>query len=333
MFLSSSHKRSKSLKRLTKTKISTPISTLPTQLNVPKKIIKALYDYRAQGPHELSFRKGDFFHVIGRENDTEWYEASNPATDTRGIVPVSYFQVIERTGSRPMSLSSSSTSSTEDHKQKRVYGVVMYDFTAERPDELSAQAGESIVIIAQSTKDWYVAKPISRLGGPGLIPVSFVQVRDAQTGQAVESVQLPPVEDWKKMTQLYEASSIPLGVIEQKKKDSVVFAQINSFILEGGQYWFVLYAKTARGMHRILYRLYDGKYDIIPETIVFIYWFLDFYDFQLHLLKTYPVEAGQGDRERILPYMPGPLKEVDDKVTGKKKRNKCLTMSNNDVYL
>ncbi|CEI96475.1 Putative BEM1-like protein [Rhizopus microsporus] len=301
MFLSSSHKRSKSLKRLTKTKISTPISTLPTQLNVPKKIIKALYDYRAQGPHELSFRKGDFFHVIGRENDTEWYEASNPATDTRGIVPVSYFQVIERTGSRPMSLSSSSTSSTEDHKQKRVYGVVMYDFAAERPDELSAQAGESIVIIAQSTKDWYVAKPISRLGGPGLIPVSFVQVRDAQTGQAVESVQLPPVEDWKKMTQLYEASSIPLGVIEQKKKDSVVFAQINSFILEGGQYWFVLYAKTARGMHRILYRLYD-----------------DFYDFQLHLLKTYPVEAGQGDRERILPYMPGPLKEVDDKVTAER---------------
>ncbi|KAG0791152.1 hypothetical protein G6F22_006217 [Rhizopus arrhizus] len=181
---------------------------------------------------------------------------------------------------------------------RKLYGVVLYDFKAERPDELDAQAGESIVIIAQSNHEWFVAKPIGRLGGPGLIPVSFVEVRDAQTGESVEAVQLPPVKDWKKMTQMYEASTIPLGVIEQKKKDVVVFAAINSFILEGDQYWFVLYAKTMRGMHRILYRLYD-----------------DFYDFQLNLLQTYPAEAGQEDSDRILPYMPGPLKEIDDKVT------------------
>ena len=55
-----------------------------------------------------------------------------------------------------------------------VYGVVQYDFNAERPDELEAKAGEAIVVIAQSNPEWFVAKPIGRLGGPGLIPVSFI---------------------------------------------------------------------------------------------------------------------------------------------------------------
>lgn len=258
MFLSNKKERSKSLKRLVKNKISTPVAVQPTKIEIPKKIIKALYDHRGQGPHELSFQKGDFFHVIGRENDPEWYEASNPATNSRGIVPVKSFQVIERTLKRPTS-SSTSGSDSSDYAHRKLYGVVLYDFVAERPDELDASAGESIVIIAQSNHEWFLAKPIGRLGGPGLIPVSFVEVKDAQTGEAVDAVQLPPVKDWKKMTQLYEASTIPLGVLEQKKKDLVIFASINSFILEGDQYWFVLYAKTSLGMHRILYRLYDGN--------------------------------------------------------------------------
>ncbi|CRK48873.1 hypothetical protein BN1723_008231 [Verticillium longisporum] len=35
----------------------------------PKKVIRALYDYEAQSEQELSFSRGDFFHVIGKEND------------------------------------------------------------------------------------------------------------------------------------------------------------------------------------------------------------------------------------------------------------------------
>lgn len=53
--------------------------------------------------------------------------------------------------------------------------------------------------------------------------------------------------------------------------------------------------------------------------IVLIYQIhIDFYDFQINLLNEYPVEAGKADRERILPYMPGPLTQVDDDITGKK---------------
>lgn len=99
-----------------------------------------------------------------------------------------------------------------------VYGIVQYDFKAERPDELDAKAGEAIIVIAQSNPEWFVAKPITRLGGPGLIPVSFIEIRDMTTGHAVTDTQsavnragVPKVEEWKKMAANYKNSSIPLG--------------------------------------------------------------------------------------------------------------------------
>lgn len=77
-----------------KNQISTPV--IQTSTNSPKKVIKALYDYNAQSPNELSFARGDFFLVAGREGDTSFYEAFNPITNSRGIVPVPYFQVLEK---------------------------------------------------------------------------------------------------------------------------------------------------------------------------------------------------------------------------------------------
>lgn len=218
----------------------------------PKKVIRALYDYEAQSSQELSFQKGDFFHVIGRENDTDWYEACNPALpDARGLVPVAFFQALGKTerDSGQSDKSSPQAVRMPDHDSgysdtsgsgtligtdtarssktmgkgsgAMVYGIVMYDFAAERPDELDAKAGEAIIVIAQSNPEWFVAKPIGRLGGPGLIPVSFIEIRDMVSGQAVpdaqEAVQragVPKVEEWKKMAAEYKNSSITLGKFE-----------------------------------------------------------------------------------------------------------------------
>ena len=99
-----------------------------------------------------------------------------------------------------------------------VYGVVQYDFNAERADELDAKAGEAIIVVAQSNPEWFVAKPIGRLGGPGLIPVSFVDIKDTATMQsvpdplaAVQKAGVPRVEEWKKFAAEYKNSSISLG--------------------------------------------------------------------------------------------------------------------------
>lgn len=212
-------------------------------------VIRALYDYEATNPQELSFSRGDFFHVIGRENDPDWYEACNPALpDARGLVPVAFFQALGRTErdsgqSQPDSARSakhpdhdsgygdaSTTATTPVASQRSsktgksgamVYGVVVYDFQAERADELEAKAGEAIIVIAQSNPEWFVAKPIGRLGGPGLIPVSFVEIRDMATNtpvanpqEAVRRAGIPKVEEWKKMAADYKNSSITLGKFE-----------------------------------------------------------------------------------------------------------------------
>ena len=102
--------------------------------------------------------------------------------------------------------------------------IVQYDFKAERPDELEAKAGEAIIVIAQSNPEWFVAKPITRLGGPGLIPVSFIEIRDMQTGAAVPNTQeavaragVPKVEEWKRMAATYKNSSIPLGKLDSSQ--------------------------------------------------------------------------------------------------------------------
>lgn len=214
----------------------------------PSQVIRALYDYEAQSAQELGFQKGDFFHVIGRENDADWYEACNPALENvRGLVPVAFFQILGKTErdsgqseKSPQAIrqpdhdsgysdtSGPATQAPADGPRMSkinnrasgamVYGVVMYDFAAERPDELDAKAGEAIIVIAQSNPEWFVAKPIGRLGGPGLIPVSFIEIRDMSSGQAVpnahDAVQragVPKVEEWKKMAAEYKNSSISLG--------------------------------------------------------------------------------------------------------------------------
>ena len=213
---------------------------------------------------ELPFSKGDFLYVISRENDTDWYEACNPQiAAARGLVPVAYFEVIGKTerqsagsvrsdenqdqhdsgfaesnGNTVAHRRSDSTNTTraQAHAQTRmstmgknagamVYGVVKYDFHAERPDELEAERDDPVIIIAQSNPEWFVAKPIGRLGGPGLIPVAWVQLKDMVTGKpvddpldAVQRAGVPKVEEWKKMAADYKNSSISLGQLEPQQQ-------------------------------------------------------------------------------------------------------------------
>ena len=219
-------------------------------------------------------------HVIGRENDQEWYEACNPLHGARGLVPVTYFDEVGKTvrdsagstkstpanqfnaphdsGYQERSITSPTLTDASGQSAGRmsrgmgsmggmggmggmaammgmgkgtgamVYGIVMYDFKAERPDELEAKEGEAIIVIAQSNPEWFVAKPITRLGGPGLIPVSFIEIRDMTTGQAVpdphEAVRragVPKVEEWKKMAADYKNGSIPLGKLETNSQQTL----------------------------------------------------------------------------------------------------------------
>jgi len=109
------------------------------------------------------------------------------------------------------------------------YAVVLHDFVAERADELDAKAGDPISVVAQSNREWFVAKPIGRLGRPGLIPVTFVEVRDPASNMPIPDVEalmdrgdLPRVEDWKRAMFNYKQSSIALGTLDEPTRESGV---------------------------------------------------------------------------------------------------------------
>lgn len=108
-----------------------------------------------------------------------------------------------------------------------IQGTVIYDFKSERQDELDAKAGEPIIVVAQSNNEWFVAKPIMRLGGPGLIPVSFIEILDMATGKPAASTLeaalkagIPKVEEWKQRAAEYKSSSIPLGRLDSNQNQN-----------------------------------------------------------------------------------------------------------------
>lgn len=79
--------------------ISTPIPvSRPTNtIQPPKLVIRALEDYpisdQNKPVNELTYRKGDFFHVINEiDQGPGWYEANNPITGARGLVLKSKFE-------------------------------------------------------------------------------------------------------------------------------------------------------------------------------------------------------------------------------------------------
>jgi bud emergence protein 1 len=211
--------------------------------------------------------------------------------------------------------------------------------------------------------------------------VSFVEIRDPTTGRALDVMpkDIPQVEEWKKATAEYKASSIPLGRFDfdpsqsggvanspyapqntapppaamkasgsmaslgaastgsdgarvsqhgqQRVSSSSKPPQTDDRILPPGsllaasvvsfhfeeQYWFRVHATylpdnpSQPALSLALFRLYE-----------------DFYEFQIALLAAFPREAGRSTSpvssgspppERILPFMPGPLDEVNDEIT------------------
>jgi len=235
-----------------------------------------------------------------------------------------------------------------------VYGVVAYDFQSERPDELDAKEGEAILVIAQSNPEWFVAKPITRLGGPGLIPVSFIEIRDVATGQpvddpvaAVAKAGIPKVEEWKKMAAEYKNTSIPLGTVSSSQQAQSLQQGMDRMSLSSGQqpngygghsrqpsqYTYQqqqqqnLFAPERASVPRYIYA--DDKFHFIVECRLSnaSHWDLqrvyeDFYELQINLINAFPEEAGQTQgRPRILPYMPGPVQFVTDGITEGRRSN------------
>jgi len=246
------------------------------------------------------------------------------------------------------------TPSFVSQKSQVFYAIVQHDFEAERPDELDAKRGDAITVVAQSNREWFVAKPIGRLGRPGLIPASFVEIHDPSTGKPITDIEgimdrgeLPKVDDWKKAMLSYKQNSISLGVLEPTNKGPVTDSPFptsskpdvpnHTFttpdlvspptlqLLPDG----LLLCADVISFHyemeeywfRIdaLYQPYQqpGDSELPPaKQLILFRVYNDFYDFQVSLLDAFPREGGRHPpHPRILPFMPGPAEDVDNALT------------------
>ncbi|KAJ2874680.1 bud emergence protein 1 [Coemansia aciculifera] len=262
------------------------------KVEVPKRVIRALRNYSSKEVTELSFKRDDFFYVLSNPHDDDsWYDVTNPLSGKRGLVPASYFEIMESRQDRmnrihrSASNASPTPSLTHDHsdsamdmpsqpsfgsdiahaslgiprgmpnptaihnrasradsrdhpsngssvpiepamivsalrtrtssiQQQHHYhqrqlsqhassfdaapmlpsiveprAMALYDFDAANSNELTLREGDDIVVVAQSTDDWVIAKPIMRGGPPGLVPASYIQMRDNTSGAPISNLR------------------------------------------------------------------------------------------------------------------------------------------------
>ncbi|KAJ2235776.1 bud emergence protein 1, partial [Coemansia sp. RSA 455] len=251
------------------------------KVEVPKRVIRALRNYSSKEVTELSFKRDDFFYVLSNPHDDDsWYDVTNPLSGKRGLVPASYFEIMEsrqdrlnrihrsasnasptpslthdhsdsamdvppqpsfgsdiihataiynrasRADSRdypsngssvpiePIMMGSALRTRTSSIQQQHHYhqrqlsqhassfdaapmlpsiveprAVALYDFDAANSNELTLREGDDVVVVAQSTDDWVIAKPLMRGGPPGLVPASYIQMRDNSSGAPIADLR------------------------------------------------------------------------------------------------------------------------------------------------
>lgn len=201
-------------KKITTIDISKPTSSIPeTQL----KNLNTISIQEAQTLQRQQSDTGESF--VQKHYDALINNSNRNSSSDRVISHASNKKsFVDRVTSVQSSNSFNSSSSSNPNSNSHLYGVVLYDFEAERPDELSCKAGENIIIFAHHDQEWFIAKTIDRIGGPGFVPCGFVMVVDLKTGYSssnplsndIESVNLPTVVEWKQNIEQQKNKNIDL---------------------------------------------------------------------------------------------------------------------------
>ncbi|CAL1546145.1 unnamed protein product [Lymnaea stagnalis] len=143
-------------------------SKLTTTLSVPPERrrgfqiqgkAKAMFNFTAQNPRELSFRKGDTLYLL-RQIDKNWFEGEHHGQ--AGIFPVNYVEVMT-------SIEAARLAAMDAEGQ----GRARYNFTGQSSVELSLRKGEFVTLLRRVDDNWLEG----RVGGrQGIFPVAYVEI-------------------------------------------------------------------------------------------------------------------------------------------------------------
>ncbi|CAG5130025.1 unnamed protein product, partial [Candidula unifasciata] len=120
---------------------------------------KALFNFTAQNPRELSFRKGDVLYLL-HQIDKNWFEGEHHGQV--GIFPSNYVEVLT-------SIEAARVAALDAEGQARA----KFNFTGQSTVELSLRKGEFVTLLRRVDENWYEG----RVGGrQGIFPVAYVEV-------------------------------------------------------------------------------------------------------------------------------------------------------------
>ncbi|GME91961.1 unnamed protein product [[Candida] boidinii] len=235
-----------------------------------------------------------------------------------------------------------------------LYGRILYDFNAERNDELTVPAGECVILFAHHDYEWYIAKTIPHYERPGLIPVSYVQLLDVVTNipygdppkDIINRERLPTVEEWKHSRALLKASAEDLNqthnnninIIHNNNNNNNNNNNSTNLLNNLTNNNVITSSNNIKNDNPLINT--DPVVDLNIESFSFYhnkYWYLitcqlqngsirslcryyeDFVNLHSNIMDCFPKEGGQlNKRERIIPHLPGPLQIITEGICHKR---------------
>ncbi|CAI5784001.1 and SH3 domain-containing 2 isoform X39 [Podarcis lilfordi] len=188
---------------------------------------RAVYDFKAQTPKELSFKKGDTVYIL-RKVDQNWYEGEHYGRV--GIFPISYVEKL-----LPPEKAQPARPPPPAHIAEIGEAVAKYNFNADTNVELSLRKGDKVILLRQVDQNWYEGK-LPGTNRQGIFPVSYVEIIKKNATKGADVSPVPPIPQSYSSDRIHHLSST--------KPQRPVFAHEN--IHSGGEPFQVLYNYTPR---------------------------------------------------------------------------------------
>ncbi|XP_074601027.1 dynamin associated protein 160 isoform X2 [Brevipalpus obovatus] len=173
-------------------------------------IVRVIASYKATGPEQLDLDKGQLIQVR-KKNSSGWWEGEVQQRGKKrqiGWFPASYVKSLSASGPG----SDSSTRSTPDPTRSESDTVViekvitLYDFNAERSDELTFRANEIIKVLSKEDNIWWKGQ-LESDNSIGLFPSNFVSVLEDTENRYCEPYEAAEDSDYHIYAEVDEANN------------------------------------------------------------------------------------------------------------------------------
>ncbi|KAJ9073997.1 bud emergence protein 1 [Entomophthora muscae] len=282
-------------------------------------VVRAISSHTAKAPREFSFVKEDCFYMLGGAAEgKDFIEVIHPKLRTPGLVPAYKFEFVPTTALNKVR--------NQNRKPKNVLAYVTSKTFKYNNEDLEASKGDPVLILEEIDENFYFAKLIGKVGAPGRIHKSQVELKEEVTQKAQRTESLSSLCALRKNNSTGNAPRTEkMRFMSSRRSDSTP-----QLLCQQYSSWGVLGAELSLGTAEN----FDNKIteshvvlDAIPiSEIKIVGWdralieltaiFCDsscqsvfrspasFRELQLKLLETFPSESGFNGKDRVMPYMP-----------------------------